>query len=59
MEEIAGIIDTLSNLIAATELPLKPEVHFKALKEALPRVEERLKKAYLKLGGEDHWKQEF
>ena len=32
MEEIAEIIETLDNLIAAINLPMKPEHHFAALK---------------------------
>ena len=55
MEEIAEIVDTLENLIAAMQLPMKPEHHFEALKQSLPTVRDRLKKAYLAAGGEDVW----
>ena len=57
LEEIAEIIETLDNLIAATNLSMKPERHFAALKESLPTVRDRLKKAYLSAGGEDHWQE--
>ena len=57
MEEKAKIVETLDNLIAATNLPMKPEHHFAALKASLPAVRDRLKKAYLSAGGEDYWRE--
>ena len=55
MDEIAEIIETLDNLEAAMTLQMPVEIHLKALKESLPDVRDRLKKAYFDLGGENHW----
>jgi len=56
MDEIAEVIETLDNLVAALSLQMPAEIHLVALRESLPEVRDRLRTAYLNLGGEDHWK---
>ena len=55
MEQIAEVIDTLDNLVAAMTLPIPAEVHLSALRVALPELLDKLKAAYLAAGGEDVW----
>lgn len=55
MDEIAEVIELLYNVEAAMKMPLAPELHFEALKETIPYLTERLLKAYLEMGGENHW----
>jgi hypothetical protein len=54
-EELGKIADMVDNLIAATNLPFEPEYHLKGLKGSLPFVRDRLRAAYIALGGENHW----
>ena len=56
MDEIAEVIETLENYTAAMTLPVPAEIHMNALREGIPELRDRLKLAYLELGGEDHWK---
>lgn len=55
MDEIADVIETLDNLVAAMSLPISAETHLEAMRGSLPEQRDKLKAAYLALGGEDYW----
>lgn len=55
MEEIADVIETLDNLVVALTLDVPADTHIKALRKIIPEQRDRLKAAYLALGGEDFW----
>ena len=55
MDEIAEVIETLDNLIFAMSINLPAQTHLDALRESLPEQRDKLKAAYIDLGGEDHW----
>jgi len=55
MDEIAGAVDTLDNLIAALSLPMPDAIHVQALRAKLPEVRDAVKRGYLSAGGEDVW----
>ena len=57
MEEIAEIVEKLINLNAALALLIPDRMHVEAMRSELPEVRDRLKEAYLKLGGEDYWRE--
>ena len=55
MHEIAEVVDSLENLIAALKMPLPCEMHVEALRGTLPDLRDKLKRAYLAAGGENVW----
>lgn len=55
IEELGEIAEMVDNLIAATNLPFEPELHLQGLKNSLPVVRDRLRAAYIAMGGENHW----
>lgn len=55
MDEIAEVVDTLDNLIAALSMPMPNDLHVKALRLSLPDVRDKLRAAYLAAGGENVW----
>lgn len=55
MEEIAEVIETLDNLIAAMSLNIPAQMHLDTLRGSLPEQRDKLKAAYIALGGEDYW----
>jgi hypothetical protein len=55
MDEIAGAVDTLDNLIAALSMPMPNAIHVQALRAKLPEVRDAGKRGYLAAGGEDLW----
>ncbi|MDR6447474.1 hypothetical protein J2794_003590 [Paraburkholderia terricola] len=55
MDEIAGAVDTLDNLIAALSLPMLDAIHVQALRAKLPEVRDAVKRGYLSAGGEEVW----
>lgn len=55
MEEIAETADSLDTIIAATEIPLSPEIHITNIRRILDTQRKRLRNLYIKLGGDNHW----
>lgn len=55
MDEIAEIIERLDNISSALTLPMPDHIHVTALRESIPEIKADLKKAYLDLGGINHW----
>lgn len=57
LEEIGQVADTLDALVAAMQgIPIFPaKIHLEIIKEAIPEVSLRLKKAYIAKVGEDPW----
>lgn len=55
LEELGQCIDTVENLMFSMKLAVNPTIHLNGLKGSLPSLRERMKKAYLALGGDDVW----
>jgi len=55
LEELGQCVDTVSNLMAALTMPLDPSLHIQGIKGSLPDLKDKIKAAYLSLGGEDVW----
>ncbi len=56
LEELAELVDKLSNLNAAMSMTAVPAyIHMAGMREEIPKTIERLKAAYLELGGTDVW----
>lgn len=55
VNELGEAIDSLDNYAHALNLPLRPQMHVDQLREALPRIVERLKAAFVKVTGENPW----
>ena len=55
LDEIGKIADTLDNLTAAMSMNLPAEMHLEGMKQAIPIVSARLKKAVIAISGEDPW----
>ena len=55
LEELGQCVDTIDSLAAAMAMPIPADMHLKALRGSLPGLKQRIKQAYLALGGEDVW----
>jgi len=54
-EDLGELIDSLDNIAHATILPIPPELHLEALRQALPEKVIALKKVYIAITGENPW----
>lgn len=59
LDQLAEVISTLDNLIAAMTLKMPADIHLHCLKESLPDVRQQLMTTYIELGGADHWKEDW
>lgn len=59
LDQLAEVISTLDNLIAAMTLKMPADIHLRCLKESLPDVRQQLMTTYIELGGFDHWKEDW
>lgn len=55
IDEIGELADKADNLIAATNIPLRPEMHVSCLKDGLKEISEALKQYYIEQTGENPW----
>lgn len=55
-ERLGIAIDRVDNLAHVLNLPLKPELHVKCLRDGLPEVVVELKAAFVEAIGENPWK---
>jgi hypothetical protein len=55
LERIGKLIDEVDNLLAATELPVSPQIHLNGLINGLTELQKELREIYLAAGGEDVW----
>jgi hypothetical protein len=53
--ELGEIAETLDNLHHALMLPMPADLHLKALKEALPDLRDKARRAYEELTGDNPW----
>jgi hypothetical protein len=56
-EMIARYADKFDNLLGAMELPLRPELHLRALKESLTEARKDFRQMYVAMTGDDPWKE--
>ena len=54
-EELGQCIDSLNNYIHAIKIPMPAEFHIDVLKDVLPELHERFKKAFIELTRENPW----
>jgi len=57
-EMIARYADKFDNLLGAMELPMRPELHLKALKESLETAREEFRAMYVAMTGDNPWSDE-
>lgn len=55
MDDFGDVIETISNLNGALQLPIRAELHLAGIKGSLPDVEKRLKEIYVTLAGDNPW----
>lgn len=55
-EEMGSLIDRLENVTAMLVVPLPDKIHVDCLRESLPEITEKLKKAFVELTGENPWR---
>lgn len=55
IEIIGGLVDRCDNLVAASQLPMKPEFHLQQLRSALIDIGTDLRSLYRDISGEDPW----
>ena len=55
-ELLGQAADEVDNLIGALQLPLAPELHVLALKEALPKLRDALRDIYCAETGDYPWR---
>lgn len=55
LEDIALQVDRLENILIAMSMPIDNKIHVEAIKDSLPDIKAKLKRAYFELGGEDVW----
>lgn len=55
IEVVAEIADTIDSLASALKLPLQSALHVSVMQGQLPEIRDRLRAAYIALGGDDLW----
>jgi len=55
LEEIGRLVDQADNLAAASQLPVKPQIHIEGMRGGLVSISETLRKLYIEISGDDPW----
>lgn len=55
LEELGRLVDQANNLAAASQLPVRPEIHITGMRGGLVSISETLRKLYVEISGDDPW----
>lgn len=55
LDELGRIADQANNLAAASQLPVKAEIHIIGLRSGLESIDKALRELYVHFSGEDPW----
>lgn len=55
LEELGRLVDQAGSLVAASQLPFKPEIHIQGMRSGLVSIGEALRKLYIAISADDPW----
>lgn len=55
LEELGRLVDQANNLAAASQLPVKPQIHIEGMRGGLLSIRDALQKLYIEISGDDPW----
>jgi len=55
LDELGRIADQANNLAAASQLPVKAEIHIEGMRSGLEDIDKALRKLYIEISGDNPW----